>query len=140
MTKVHRIITGTTLLAVFAFIMVVWANGRPTRLTHPSIDSTRAVQLRFTFASGDSANVVEFEGGTITVEKDGKKLAITPYRRDHGQVELRVFQAVQREGKELAGETSALLANVASSVMMPGGSSTIAVNACIVSSRGVCGS
>lgn len=110
MTKVYRVITGTTLLTVFAFVMVVWASGRPTLpLTHASMDSAKAVQLRFTFASGDSANVTEFEGGTITVEKDGKKLAITPYRRDHGQVELRVFQAVQREGRMVMEAVDTLL-------------------------------
>jgi len=102
-TKVHRIITGTTLLlAVFGFVIVVWASGRPT-------NSVRAVQLRFTFASGDSANVTEVEGGTINVEKDGKKLTITPYMREHGQVELRVFQAVQREGKEMMEAVDTLL-------------------------------
>jgi len=58
------------------------------------------VQLRFTFASGDSANAIQVEGGTITVESEGKKLSITPHLRDHGVVELRVFQAVQREGRE----------------------------------------
>ena len=110
MTKVHRIITGTSLLVVFAFMMVVWASGRPTPpLTHGDTASAKAVQLRFTFASGDSANVTEFEGGTITVQKDGKKLTITPYKRDHGQVELRVFQAVQREGKEMMEALDTLL-------------------------------
>ena len=103
MVKFHRLITGTTLLAVFGFVMIIWAYGRSTTptLTQTSMDSVTAVQLRFTFASGDSANVTEVEGGTIKVERDGKKLTITPYRRDHGQVELRIFQAVQREGKEM---------------------------------------
>ena len=110
MTKVHRIIRGTTLLAVFGFIMVVWASGRPAPpLTDANMDSVRAVQLRFTFASGDSANVTEVEGGTITVERDVKKLTITPYIRDQGQVELRVFQAVQREGKEMMEAVYTLL-------------------------------
>ena len=110
MIKVHRIITGTALLAVFGFIMIVWAYGRPSpALTQVSTDSVRAVQLRFTFASGDSANVTEVEGGTISVERDGKKLTIIPYRRDHGQVELRVFQAVQREGKEMMEALDTLL-------------------------------
>ncbi len=67
------------------------------------------MKLRFTFASGDSANVTEFEGGTISVERDGKKLTITPYLRDHGQVELRVLQAVQREGKEMMETVDTLL-------------------------------
>ena len=112
MTKVHRIIRGTTLLAVFGFIMVVWASGRPAPpLTDVKMDSVRAVQLRFTFASGDSANVTQVEGGTIKVEKDGKKLTITPYMRDRGQVELRVFQAVQREGREVMEAVDTLLVN-----------------------------
>ena len=102
MIKVHRIITGATLLALLGFMMIVWAYGRPApALAQASMDSVRAVQLRFTFGSDDSANVTQVEGGTITVEKDGKKLAIIPYRRDRGQVELRVFRAVQREGKEM---------------------------------------
>src|SRR6185369_9787193 len=91
-------------------MMVVWANGRPAPTVTPSsTDSVRAVQLRFTFASGDSANVTQVEGSAIKVEKDGKKLTITPYMRDHGQVELRVFQAVQREGKEMMEAVDTLL-------------------------------
>jgi len=108
--KVHRIITGTTLLAVCGFMMIVWAHGRSEPpLTQASMDSIRAVKLRFTFASGDSANVTQVEGGTIKVERDGKKLTITPYIRDHGQVELRVFQAVQREGGEMMEAVDTLL-------------------------------
>ena len=108
MIKVQRIIRGTTLLAVFG--LVIWVSARPAHpLTHASTDSVKAVQLRFTFASGDSATVTEFEGGTINVEKDGKKLTITPYLRDHGKVELRVFQAVQREGKETMEAIDTLL-------------------------------
>ena len=110
MIKVHRIITGTTLLTVFGFMMIVWAHGRPgPPLTQASTDSVRAVKLRFTFASGDSANVTQFEGGTIKVEKDGKKLTITPYAREHGQVELRVFQAVQREDGKIMEAVDAVL-------------------------------
>jgi hypothetical protein len=111
MIKVHRIITGTTLLAVFGFMMIVWANGRPAPPpTQVSTESVRAVKLRLTFASGDSANVTEVAGGTITIERDGKKLTITPYIRDHnGQVELRVFQAVQRQGKEVMEAVDTLL-------------------------------
>jgi hypothetical protein len=109
MIKIHRILAGTTMLVVLGF-MIVWANGRSAPpLTHAGMNSARAVQLRLTFASGDSANVTEFEGGTITVEKDGKKLSITPYLRDRGQVELRVFQAVQREGKETMEAVDTLL-------------------------------
>lgn len=110
MIKVRRIITGTALLAVFGFTMIVWAYGRPEpSLTQAGKDSVRAVKLRFTFASGDSANVTQVEGGTIKVEKDGNKLTITPYMRDQGQVELRVFQAVQREGKEIMEALDTLL-------------------------------
>src|SRR5688500_6612822 len=55
--KIHRVITGTILLAVCGFMMIVWAHGRPEPpLTQASVDSIRAVKLRFTFASGDSAN------------------------------------------------------------------------------------
>jgi hypothetical protein len=108
-TKVHRIISGTTLLVVFGFMMIVWAHARPaSSLTHAATPA-KALQLRFTFASGDSANVTEFEGGTITVEREGKKLTITPYARERGQVELRVFQAVQREGKETMEAVDTLL-------------------------------
>ena len=100
MIKTHRVITGTTLLAVCGFIMIALAQGKPEpQPAQASVDSIRAVKLRFTFASGDSANVTQVEGGTIKVEKDGKKLTITPYIRDHGQVELRVYQAIQREGR-----------------------------------------
>jgi hypothetical protein len=111
MIKVHRIITGTTLFAVFASVMIVWAYGRPaTPPTPANTNSIRAVKLRLTFAAGDSANVTEVEGGTITVERDGKKLTITPYIREHtGQVELRVFQAVQREGREVMDAVDTVL-------------------------------
>jgi hypothetical protein len=100
MIKVHRIVTGTTLLATLALVMVVWAHAAPPR-TRTAADSVRTVRLRLTFANGDWANVTEVEGGTIKIEKDGKKLEITPYIREHGQVELRVFEAVQREGREV---------------------------------------
>ena len=111
MNKIRHILTGTTLLlAVLGFMMVVWANGRsappPTRA---GTDSVKAVQLRFTFANGDSATVTQIEGSAIKVEKDGKKLTITPYLRDRGQVELRVFQAVQREGGEMMEAVDTLL-------------------------------
>ena len=110
MTKRHRIITGTTLLAVFGLIMIVLADGKSaSSVTQASTDSVKAMKLRFTFAGGDSANVTAVEGGTIKVEQDGNKLTITPYRRDHGQVELRVFQAVEREGKEMMEAVDTLL-------------------------------
>ena len=119
MIKVQRIIRGTTLLAVFG--LVIWVSARPAHpLTHASTDSVKAVQLRFTFASGDSATVTEFEGGTINVEKDGKKLTITPYLRDHGKVELRVFQAVQREGKETMEAVDTLLIDKSSTKLTRG--------------------
>jgi hypothetical protein len=109
-TKVHRIVTGTTLVAVFGFVMIVWAYGRPVPpAAQAGMDSVRAVQLGFTFAGGDSANVTEFDGGIIKVEKDGEKLTITPYLREHSQVELRVFRAVQREGKEMMEALDTLL-------------------------------
>ena len=110
MIKVNRIITCTTLLTVLGFMMIVWAHGRPAPpLTEASMNSVRAVKIRFAFATGDSANVTQVEGGTIKVEKDRKKLAITTYVRDHGQVELRVFQAVQREGTEKMEAVDTLL-------------------------------
>lgn len=110
MIKLHRIIRGTILLAVFGFMLIVWAYGTPARSsTHASTDTVRAVKLRLTFGVGDSANVTEFDGGKIQVEKNGAKLTITPYIREHGQVELRVFQAVQREGKETMEAVDTLL-------------------------------
>ena len=110
MIKVHRIVKGTTatLLAVSAFVMIVWAQGRPVPPRNGT-DATRAVSLRLTFESGDWANVIQVEGGTITIEKNGKKLAITPYIREHGQVELQLFQLVQREGKETKDAVRTLL-------------------------------
>jgi len=105
MIKVHRIVKGTTatLLVALGFAMIVWAHG--SSASPPQ----RVVKLRLTFESGDWANVTELEGGTITVEKNGKKLAITPYIREQGQVELRLFQAVQREGKETMDAVGTLL-------------------------------
>ena len=102
MMKVHRIgiCTTATLLLAFGLTMIIWAHGRPAPPAGTRTDSVRVVKLRLTFESGHWANVTEVEGGTIKVERDGKKLEITPYIRDHGQVELRVSQAVQRNGKE----------------------------------------
>jgi hypothetical protein len=91
-------------------MMIMLAYGRPEPpQTQASTDSIRAVKLRLTFATGDSANVTQIEGHAIKVEKDGKKLTITPYIRDRGQVELRVFQAVQREGGEIMEAVDTLL-------------------------------
>ena len=111
MSKIHRIIKGTTatLLAALAFVMIVWAHGRSTPPARHGADSTKAVKLRLTFASGAWANVTEFEGGTIKIEKDGKKVAISPYIRERGQVELRLFRVVQREGKETMDAAGTLL-------------------------------
>ena len=101
MSKVHRIgicITATLLVAFG--LSIIWAKGKPAPPERTSTDSVRVVKLRLTFESGHWANVTEFDGGTINIERDGKKLAITPYIRDRGQVELRVSQVVQRNGKE----------------------------------------
>ena len=96
MFKVHHMIKGTavTLLVALGFIMIVWAHGRSAP---QSTNSVKAVQLRITFGQ-HWANVTALEGGTFTVERDGKKLAITPYIRDQGQVELRVFQNEKSAG------------------------------------------
>jgi hypothetical protein len=102
MFKSHRIIKGTTLLVALGLIMFVWTHARSVSpLAEDATETVRAVKLRLTFEGGDSANVTQLEGGTIKIEKNGTKLEITPFIRDHGQVELRVFQAVQREGAEV---------------------------------------
>ena len=90
MFKIHRLITGTvvTLLVAIGFIMIVWAHGRSAP---QSTNSVKAVQLRITFGK-HWANVTAVEGSTFTVERDGKKLSITPYIRDQDKVELRVSQ------------------------------------------------
>jgi hypothetical protein len=110
MIKVDRIVKGTTatLLVALAFVTTVWAQGNvsPPR---DGKDSTRLVKLRLTFESGDWATVTQFEGVAIRIEKNGKKLAVTPYIREQGQVELKLFQVVQREGKETMNAAGALL-------------------------------
>ena len=111
MFKVHRVVKGTTvtLLAALGVIMIVWAHGRSAPpATRGGTDPVRAVQLRFTLDGGHWANVTEIEGGTITVEREGKKLAITPYIRN-GSVELQVFKAVQNNGKETMETAGALM-------------------------------
>ena len=112
MIKVHSLVKGTTatLLAALGLIMIVWAHGRSAPpLARGATDSVRAVKLRLTFEGGDRANVTEVEGGIIKIEKNGKKLAITPYIRDQGKVELQVFQTVQREGREVMQAVATLL-------------------------------
>lgn len=105
MIKTHPIIKGTTatLLVLFGLLVIVRASdkGAPAP-TQSKTETLRVVKLRLTLSDGHWANVTEFEGGTIKIERDGKKLAITPSIRDQnsGQVELRVFRVVQREGRE----------------------------------------
>jgi hypothetical protein len=111
MFKIHRIVKGTaiTLLAALGFIMIVWAHGRSApQPARGETNSVKAVQLRITFG-GHWANVTAIEGGAVTVERDGKKLAITPYIRDEGKVELRVFKAVQSESKETMESVGTML-------------------------------
>lgn len=114
MIKSQPIVKGTaaTLLALLGLIMVVRGHAEyAPPAARGAADSVRAVRLRLTFGGGHWANVTEIEGGTITVERDGKKLAITPYIRDQGRVELRVFQAVRREGGETMEAAGTLLAD-----------------------------
>ncbi|HEX3560516.1 MAG TPA: hypothetical protein VHU19_15020 [Pyrinomonadaceae bacterium] len=124
MIKSHPIVKGTaaTLLAVFGLIMIVWGHARPAPATARSAkDTVRAVRLRLNFEGGHWANVTEFEGGAIKIEKDGKKLAITPYIRDQGKVELRVFQAVQHEGRETMEAAGTLLVDKGLTKLEQGG-------------------
>lgn len=111
MIKVHRIVKGTTaaLVVALGLVMIGWADGRPVSPLRGDTDSKRLVKLRLTFESGDWASVTQFEGGTIRIEKNGKKLAISPYIREQGQVELRLFQAVQRDGKEAMDAVGTML-------------------------------
>ena len=111
MFKIHRIVKGTAvpLLAAVGFLMIVWAHG--TSAPQPARGETnllKAVQLRITFGS-HWANVTAIEGSVFTVERNGKKLAITPYGRDDGKVELRVFKIVQNESKETMDVVGTLL-------------------------------
>ena len=86
MFKINRMVKAVTLLVALGLIMIVWAHGRSAP---PPTNSVKAVQLKITFGQ-HWANVTALEGGTFTVEREGKKLAITPYIRDAGKVELRV--------------------------------------------------
>ena len=124
MIKARRIVKGTaaTLLAVFGLIMIVWGHGRPaTQPARGGTDSVRAVRLRLNLEGGHWANVTAVEGGTINVERDGKKLAITPYIRDQGGVELRVFRAVRRGGVEALEAVDTLLVDKGSAKLERGG-------------------
>jgi hypothetical protein len=113
MVKTHPIVKGTaaTLLLMCGLIMVWAHNKQPSARAQSKPASVKAVRLRLTFGEGDAANVTTFEGGTIKIEKDGKKLSIAPYIRDQGssKVELRVFQVVQREGRETMEAVDTLL-------------------------------
>ena len=95
-----RIVKSITLLVALGVIMIVWAHGRSApQPVRAETNTVNAVQLRITFDGGHWANLTQVDGGTFTVERDGKKLAITPYIRDAG-VELRIFKAIQNGGKE----------------------------------------
>ncbi len=124
MIKARRIVRGTAaaLLAVFGLIMIVWGHGRPApQPSRGGTDSVRAVRLQLTFGGGHWANVTQVEGGMIKVERGGKKLAITPYVRDRGSVELRVFQAVRREGGETLEAVDTLLVDEGTTKLERGG-------------------
>ena len=109
MFKNHRIVKGTTLLVALGLILFVWTHARS--VSPPSEEATvSVVKLRLTFEGGDTANVTQLEGGTIKIEKNGTKLEITPFIRDQGQVELRVSQAVQRNGAEVMQALDTMLA------------------------------
>jgi hypothetical protein len=111
MFKARRIVkwTAACLLAVSGLIIVVWGHGSPAPAkARDGADSVRAVKLRLTFEDGHWANVTGIEGGTISVERDGKKLAIVPSIGERGGVELRVFQASRREGRETLEPLDAL--------------------------------
>ncbi|MFL6282073.1 MAG: hypothetical protein ACJ74Q_02770 [Pyrinomonadaceae bacterium] len=112
MVKAHRIVrrTAATLLAVSGLIMIAWGHGSPAP-ARGGTESVRAVKLHLTFGGGHWANVTEAEGGTIRVERDGKRFALAPYIRDQssGKVELRVFRVAQREGKEALEPVDTLL-------------------------------
>src|SRR5215470_5198256 len=111
MFEIHRVVKGTaiTLLAALGFIMIVWAHGRSApQPAREETNSMKAVQLRITFGS-HWASVTQVEGGAFTIEREGKKLAITPYIREGGNVELRVFKAVQNDRKETMEAASTLL-------------------------------
>jgi hypothetical protein len=113
MFKIHSIVkyTAVTLLAALGFIMIVWAHGRSApQPARGETNSVKGVQLRITLEGGHWANVTQVEGAAFTVERDGKKLAITPYiSNEGGKVELRIFKAIQNEGKETMEAVGTLL-------------------------------
>lgn len=114
MFKAHRIVkrTAAALLTVSGLIMIVWGHGRPAATSaRGGAGSVRAVKLRLTFESGHWANVTQIEGGTINVERDGKKLAIVPSIHDQGssKVELRVFRVAQHGSVETVEPVDTLL-------------------------------
>ena len=104
MFKINRMVQVVTVLAALGFIMIVWAHGRSApQPAQRETNLVKAVQLRITFGQ-HWANVTAIEGATFTVERDGKKLAITPYIRDESNVELRVFQNETSVGTRLVGK------------------------------------
>jgi hypothetical protein len=126
MFKTHRAVkwTAATLLAVSGLMMVVWGHGRPAPASaRGAADSVKAVKLRLTFEGGHWANVTAVEGGTINVERDGKKLAIVPSIREQGggKVSLQVFQVAQHEGRERLEPIDSLLVGNGSTKLDGGG-------------------
>jgi hypothetical protein len=114
MIKTQSIVKGTaaTLLAMSGLIMLAWGHNNPATVpARGETDSVRAVKLRLNFEGGHWANVTAAEGGTIKIERDGKKLTIAPYIRDqgNGKVVLRVSQVVQHNGKETTEPIETLL-------------------------------
>jgi hypothetical protein len=124
MIKARSIVKGAaaTLLAVSGLIMVVWGHGRPAP-ARGGADTVRAVKLRLTFEGGHWADVTEVEGGTIRVERDGKKLAIAPYIRDQGssKVELRVSLVAKDKGLETLEPVNTLVVSKDSTQLDGGG-------------------
>src|ERR1051325_11395203 len=94
MIKARRIVKGAAaiLLAASGLVMLAWGPPAGPGSARGGTPSVRAVKLRLTLGGGHWANVTAAEGGTINVERDGKKLAIAPYIRDQagGKVELDV--------------------------------------------------
>jgi hypothetical protein len=126
MFKAHSVVkrTAAALLTVSGLIMIVWGHGRPSPVpARGAADSVRAVKLRLTFEGGHWANVTAAEGGTINLERDGKKLAIVPSIRDQasGKVELRMFQVAQHESSKVLEPIDTLLVDKGSTKLDRGG-------------------